>query len=238
MNRFIAALIIALLPALAHALESFVVKDISVEGVQRISAGTIFNYLPNKVGDTVTEKTAQEAIRAMYKTGFFKDVRLERRGEVLIVSVIERPSIAGVRITGTHEFSQDDLKKGLKEIGLTEGRIFNRSLLDRVEQEMRTQYFSRGFYAVTIKPTITPLERNRVDIEVAVTEGPAARIREITVVGNQEFPDAKLLDLFTLGPASWWAIFSSRDQYSKQKLSGDLERLKNFYQDQGFLEFN
>ncbi len=238
MNRFIAALVIALLPALAHSLESFVVKDISVEGVQRISVGTIFNYLPIKVGDTVTEKGAQDAIRALYKTGFFKDARLERRGDVLIVSVIERPSIAGVRITGTHEFSQDDLKKGLKEIGLTEGRIFNRSLLDRVEQEMRTQYFSRGFYAVVIKPTITPLERNRVDIEIAVTEGPPARIREITIVGNQEFRDTELLDLFTLGPASWWAIFSSRDQYSKQKLSGDLERLKNFYQDQGFLEFN
>jgi outer membrane protein insertion porin family len=237
MNRFIAALIIALSPALVHSLESFVVKDISVEGVQRISAGTIFNYLPIKVGDTVTEKSAQDAIRALYKTGFFKDVRLERRGDVLIVSMIERPSIAGVRITGTHEFSQDDLKKGLKEIGLAEGRIFNRSLLDRVEQEMRTQYFSRGFYAVTIQPTVTPLERNRVDIEVAVTEGPPARIREIVIVGNQEFPDTELLSLFTLGPASWWAVFSSRDQYSKQKLSGDLERLKNFYQDQGFLEF-
>ena len=238
MNRYAAALLLALLSPAAYALESFVVKDISVEGLQRISAGTVFNYLPVKVGDTLTEKTAQEAIRALYKTGFFKDVRLERRGDVLIVSAVERPSIAGVRINGTHEFSQDDLKKSLKEIGLTEGRIFNRSLLDRVEQEMRAQYFSRGFYALTIQPTVTPLERNRVDIDIAVTEGPPARIREIIIVGNQEFREKDLLDLFTLGPASWWAVFSSRDQYSKQKLSGDLERLKNYYQDRGFLEFN
>lgn len=236
MKRFLAALALALLPALAWALEPFVVKDISVEGLQRIAAGTVFNYLPVKIGDKLTEKGAEEAIRALYKTGFFRDVRLERKGDVLIVSVVERPSIAGIRITGTHEFSESDLKKGLKELGLSEARIFNRSLLDRVEQELRSQYFSKGFYAVTIQPTVTPLERNRVDIDIAVTEGPPARIREIVIVGNLEFPTSRLLDLFTLGPAPWWAVFSSRDQYSKQKLSGDLERLKNFYQDRGFLE--
>ncbi|MFL6622387.1 MAG: outer membrane protein assembly factor BamA [Sulfurifustis sp.] len=238
MNRFVAALFVAAVPGLAAALEPFAVKDISVEGLQRISAGTVFNYLPIKVGDSVTEKSAQEAIRALYKTGFFKDVRLERKGNVLVVSVVERPSIAGVRITGTHEFSEDDLKKGLKEIGLAPGRIFNRSLLDRLEQDLRAQYFSRGFYAVSIQPTVTPLERNRVDIDVAVTEGPPARIREIIIVGNKTFSSKELIDLFTLGPAPWWAVFSSRDQYSKQKLAGDLERLKNFYQDRGFLEFN
>ncbi|MFL6648557.1 MAG: outer membrane protein assembly factor BamA, partial [Sulfurifustaceae bacterium] len=238
MNRFVAALFVAAVPGLAVALEPFAVKDISVEGLQRISAGTVFNYLPIKVGDSVTEKSAQEAIRALYKTGFFKDVRLERKGNVLVVSVVERPSIAGVRITGTHEFSEDDLKKGLKEIGLAPGRIFNRSLLDRLEQDLRAQYFSRGFYAVSIQPTVTPLERNRVDIDVAVTEGPPARIREIIIVGNKTFSSKELIDLFTLGPAPWWAVFSSRDQYSKQKLAGDLERLKNFYQDRGFLEFN
>lgn len=238
MKQISAALLTAVLPALVYAIEPFTVKDISVEGLQRISAGTVFNYLPVKVGDTLTEKGAQEAIRALYKTGFFKDVRLERKGNVLIVSVVERPSIAGIRITGTSEFSQDDLKKGLKEIGLSEGRIFNRSLLDRVEQELRTQYFSRGYYALTIKPTITPLERNRVDLDIAVTEGPPARIREIVIVGNTEFPTDEILSLFTLGPAPWWAVFSKRDQYSKQKLAGDLERVKNFYQDQGFLEFS
>ena len=238
MNRLIAAIIAAALPVLAYALEPFVVKDIRVEGLQRIAAGTVFNYLPVKVGDRITEKGAQEAIRALYKTGFFKDVRLERQGEVLIVSVVERSSIASIKIEGAKEFSEEDLKKGLKEIGLSEGRIFNRSLLDRIEQELRTQYFSRGFYAVSIKPTVTPLERNRVGLDIAIIEGPPARIREIILVGNQEFSDKELLNLFTLGPAPWWAIFSSRDQYSKQKLAGDLERLRNFYQDRGFLEFN
>jgi outer membrane protein insertion porin family len=238
MNRFLAALIAAALPALVHALEPFVVKDIRVEGLQRIAAGTVFNYLPVKVGDKVNDKNVQEAIRALYKTGFFKDVRLERQRDVLIVSVVERSSIAGIRINGTREFSEDDLKRGLKEIGLAEGRIFNKSLLDRIQQELRGQYFSRGFYAVDIKATVTPLERNRVDVEIAVIEGPPARIREITPVGNQDFADSKLLNLFTLGPAPWWAVFSSRDQYSKQKLAGDIERLRNFYQDQGYLEFN
>lgn len=238
MNRIIAALVVAVLPAGAFAFDTFIVKDIRVEGLQRIAAGTVFNYLPVKVGDTLTERGAQGAIKALYKTGFFKDIRLERQGDVLIVSVVERPSIASFRITGTHEFPEEDLKKGLRETGLSEGRIFDRSLLDRVEQELRTQYFSRGFYAVSIKPTVTPLERNRVDIDIAVTEGPPARIREIVIVGNKLFPTKKLLDLFTLGPAPWWALFSSRDQYSKQKLAGDLERLRNFYQDQGYLEFN
>ncbi len=238
MNRFCAALCIGVLaPSVANAIEPFVVKDIRVEGLQRIAAGTVFNYLPIKVGDTVTEKGAQEAIRALFKTGFFKDVRLERQKQVLIVSVVERSSVAGIRIVGTREFSEEDLKKALKETGLAEGRIFNKSLLDRVEQELRGQYFSRGYYGVIIKPTVTPLERNRVDINIAVTEGAPARIREITLVGNNEFKDKPLLKLFTLGPASWWAFFSSRDQYSKQKLAGDLERLRNHYQDKGFLEF-
>jgi outer membrane protein insertion porin family len=219
-------------------MEPFVIKDIRVDGVQRISAGTVFNYLPVKVGDTLTEQRSQEAVRALFKTGFFRDVRLERDKNILIVYVIERPSIAGVKISGTKEMSEDDLKKGLKEIGLAEGRVFNKSLLDRVEQELRQQYFARGFYAVTIRPTVTPLERNRVDINIEVAEGKVARIREMNLVGNHLFSDKQLLQQFTLGPKPWYAFFSSRDKYSKQQLAGDLERLRNFYQDQGFLEFN
>ncbi|MGA9032172.1 MAG: outer membrane protein assembly factor BamA [Sulfuricaulis sp.] len=213
------------------------IKDIRVDGVQRISAGTVFNYLPVKVGDTLTEQRSQEAVRALFKTGFFRDVRLERDKNVLIVEVIERPSIAGIKIAGTKEMSEEDLKKGLKEIGLAEGRVFNKSLLDRVEQELRQQYFARGYYAVTIRPTVTPLERNRVDINIEVAEGKVARIREMNLVGNHLFSDKKLLKLFTLGPKPWYAFFSSRDKYSKQQLAGDLESLRNFYQDQGFLEF-
>ncbi len=219
-------------------MEPFVVKDIRVEGLQRISAGTVFNYLPVKVGDTLTEKKSQDAVRALFKTGFFRDVNLEHDKNVLIVSVVERPSIAGIKIVGTKEMSEEDLKKGLKEIGLAEGRVFNKSLLDRVEQELRQQYFARGYYAVVIRPTVTPLERNRVDINIDVAEGKVARIREINIVGNRLFSDKPLRKLFSLGPKPWYAPFSSRDKYSKQKLAGDLERLRNFYQDQGFLEFN
>lgn len=217
--------------------EPFVIRDIRVEGLQRISAGTVFNYLPVKIGDALTEKKSQDAVRALFKTGFFRDVQLERDGNVLIVNVVERPSIAGIKIAGTKEMSEEDLKKGLKEVGLAEGRVFNKSLLDRVEQELRQQYFARGFYAVSIQPTVTPLERNRVDINIQVAEGQVSRIHEINLVGNRLFPDKKLLKLFTLGPRPWYAFFSSRDKYSKQKLAGDLERLRNYYQDQGFLEF-
>jgi outer membrane protein insertion porin family len=238
MKRLLAAFLFALFPApWSYAIDSFVVKDIRVEGLQRIAPGTVFNYLPIKVGDAVGDKAVQDAIRALHKTGFFKDVRLERQGDVLIVSVVERPSIGGIHILGTKEMSEDDLKKGLKEIGLADGRVFNNSLLDRVEQELRQQYFSRGFYGVLIKPTVTPLERNRVDVTIDVAEGKPARIRAINIVGNNVFEDDELLDMFTLGPAPWWALFSSRDQYSKQKLSGDLERLRNHYQDRGYLEF-
>jgi outer membrane protein insertion porin family len=238
MKKLLAALLLCFLHAsVALAMEPFVIKDIRVDGVQRISAGTVFNYLPVKVGDTLTEQRSQEAVRALFKTGFFRDVRLDRDRNVLIVAVIERPSIAGIKITGTKEMSEEDLKKGLKEIGLAEGRVFNKSLLDRVEQELRQQYFARGYYAVTIRPTVTPLERNRVDINIEVAEGSVARIRELNLVGNHLFSDKQLLQLFTLGPKPWYAFFSSRDKYSKQQLAGDLESLRNFYQDQGFLEF-
>ncbi len=238
MKKIIAALVLCVLHVpVGLAMEPFVIKDIRVDGVQRISAGTVFNYLPVKVGDTLTEQRSQEAVRALFKTGFFRDVRLDRDKNVLIVEVIERPSIAGIKITGTKEMSEEDLKKGLKEIGLAEGRVFNKSLLDRVEQELRQQYFARGYYAVTIRPTVTPLERNRVDINIEVAEGKVARIREMNLVGNHLFSDKQLLQLFTLGPKPWYAFFSSRDKYSKQQLAGDLESLRNFYQDQGFLEF-
>ena len=222
----------------AHAIESFVVKDIRVEGLQRISAGTVFNYLPVKVGDTLNEKYSQEAIRALFKTGFFRDVRLERQGNVLIVTVIERASIGSIKIVGTRELSGEDLKESLKQVGLAEGRIFNKLLFEKVGQELRQQYFSRGYYAVNVKSTVTPLERNRVAINIDVAEGRPAKIREINIVGNRRFSDKELRKLFTLGPKPWYAFFSKRDQYSKQKLGGDLERLRNFYQDKGYLEFN
>ncbi|MHB8622316.1 MAG: outer membrane protein assembly factor BamA [Sulfuricaulis sp.] len=239
MKQFLAALFLGVMQiSTSQALEPFIVKDIRVDGLQRISAGTVFNYLPIKIGDKLTEQTSQEAVRALFNTGFFRDLSLERDQDVLIVKVVERSSIAGIKITGTKEISEKDLKKGLTQTGLAEGRVYNKSLLDRVQQELQQQYFARGYYGVVIRPTITPLERNRVDINIEVIEGKVARIHEINIVGNHVFPDKELLDLFTLGPKPWYAPFSSRDKYSKEKLTGDLERLRNFYQDQGFLEFN
>ena len=239
MKQFLAAIFVGtFLLAQAFAADTFVVSDIRVDGLERISPGTVFNYLPIKVGDTVTERSAREAIRALFKTGFFKDVQLERQGTVLIAHVVERPSIAGIKINGTNEISEEDLKKSLKEFGLAEGRILNATLLDQVTQDLRQQYFSRGFYAVQVKANVKELPRNRVDVTIDVGEGEPARIKTISIVGNKVFDEDDLLDLFTIGPKPWWAFLSKRDQYAKQALAGDLERVRSYYQDRGYLEFN
>ncbi len=222
----------------AQAVEPFIVKDIRVEGLQRVSPGTVFNYLPVKVGDQLDDAVAQEAIRTLYKTGFFKEVDLERQGSVLIVSVLERPSVASIEIAGNREFDDEILKKGMKEAGLAEGRVFNRSMLERVEQELRNQYFSLGKYAVKLKSTVTPLERNRIGITIDIEEGDTARIKEINIVGNEQYSDKDLLKKFSLGKKAVFRFFSKRDRYSKQKLAADLEGLRSFYQDQGFLDFD
>jgi outer membrane protein insertion porin family len=220
-----------------HAIDPFEVKDIRVEGLQRIAPGTVFNYLPVKVGDTVDDESAKEAIRALFKTGFFKDVQLRQEGPVLVVSVVERPSIANIEFVGNKAFTEEDLKRALKDSGFAEGRVFDPPLLEKVEQELRSQYFSQGKYGASIKTTVTPLERNRVGVTVEVTEGDTARIRKINIVGNEVFDDDDLLDKFALGTKPRWNFLSKRDQYSKQKLAGDLESLRSFYQDQGYLDF-
>ena len=238
MRRAAAALLLllALQSSFVFAVDSFVIKDIRVEGAQRISAGTVFNYLPIKVGDTYTAARGQEAIRALYKTGFFKDVQLEREGDVLVVKVVERPAISKIDITGAKEIPKDDLKKGLREVGFVEGRVFNRSLLEQIEQELQRQYFARGRYGVKIKPTVTPLARNRVDVTIAISEGRTARIQEINIVGNERFSEKELRKLFTLQTKA--GLFGKKNQYSRQQLVGDLERLRNYYQDRGYLEFD
>ena len=238
MRRLVAALLllIALQPSLLFALEPFVVKDIRVEGAQRISAGTVFNYLPVKVGDTLTQTRAQEAVRTLYKTGFFDDIELRREGDVLVVKVEERPAIANIEITGSKDISKDDLKKGLREVGFAEGRVFNRSLLEQIEQELRRQYFARGHYSVKIRPTVTTLDRNRVDVNIDISEGRTARIQEINIVGNTQFSDKDLIKLFKLRTKA--GLFGKKNQYSRQQLVGDLENIRNFYQDRGFLEFD
>jgi len=230
-------LILMLLPGAAQAIEPFVVKDIRVEGIQRIEAGTVFSYLPVKVGETMDDQKAAVAIRALFGTGFFKDVSIEVDGNVLVVAVQERPSIAQVEFIGVKEFEKDQLLKSLRQIGLADGRIFDRSQMDRAEQELKRQYLTRGRYAVAITTTVTPLERNRVAINFNVDEGDVAKIRQISIIGSKAFTEKELLDLFVLrtpGMMTWW---SKQDQYSRPKLSADLETLRSHYLDRGYLEF-
>ena len=234
----LSALAVALfLSAQAHAFEPFQVKDIRVEGIQRTEAGTVFSYLPVKVGDTLTSETASKAIQALYATGFFKDVRLESLDGVLIVMVEERPAIAQVEFNGMKEFSKDEIKAGFKQIGLTEGRILDKSLLDKAEQELKRQYFNRGLYSVEVKTQLTPLERNRTAITFEVSEGESSKIRSINIVGAQAFKEKDLVELFALRTPGWLTWFTKDDQYSKQKLSADLETLRSHYLNRGYLEF-
>ncbi len=239
MNKnLIAGLVAALFATSASAFDPFVVKDIRVEGIQRTEAGTVFSYLPVKVGDTMTDDKAAQAVKALFATGFFKDVRLEIEGGVLVVLVEERPAVASLEFVGLKAFEKEQIKKGLIEVGLAESRIFDRSLVDKAEQELKRQYLSRGYYAVSIKTTITPLERNRVGINFAVEEGDIAKIRQINLVGATAFKENDLLALFVLRTPGWLTWYSKNDQYSKQKLAGDLETLRSYYLDHGYVEFN
>ena len=221
----------------SRAFEPFQVKDIRVEGIQRTEAGTVFSYLPIKIGDTVNADRVTAAVKALYATGFFKDVKLEADGNVLVVLIEERPAIAQIEITGSKEFDAKQLKEGLKQIGLAESRIFDRALLERAERELKNQYISRGKYGVQITTTITPLERNRVALNFDISEGEVAKIRGINVVGNKVFKDTDLLDEFVLRTPGWLTWYSKNDQYSKPKLQADLENLRSFYLNQGYLEF-
>jgi outer membrane protein insertion porin family len=226
------------LSGVAQAFEPFKVLDIRVEGLQRISAGTVFNYLPIKVGQTIDTEDTIFAVKALFKSGFFNDVSLERDGSVLVVFVRERAAISSIDIEGNKDLDTEELLEGLKEIGLAEGRVFDRSLLEKVEQELRRQYFSRGKYAVRIDTTVTPLDRNRVGILINVSEGQAARIKQINIIGNHEFADKELLDEFSLTTPGFFSAFTKSDQYSKQGLSADLETMRTYYLDRGYLKFN
>ncbi len=221
----------------ASAFEPFTVKDIRVEGVQRTDAGTVFNYLPIKVGERIDDEKASAAIKALYATGFFRDVRLEAEGDVLVVIVQERPTISQIDIVGIKEFEKDTLKKALKDIGVAESRIFDRSALDRAEQELKRQYINRGFYGVKISTTVTPQERNRVAINFTVDEGDVAKIAKINIVGAQAFSESTLIREMQLSTPGWLTWYTKNDQYSKQKLQADLETLRSYYTNRGYLEF-
>lgn len=235
----IAAIVMALgLAGNAIAAEPFVVRDIRVEGIQRTEAGTIFSYLPVKVGETFTDEKGAEAIKTLFATGFFSDVRLETDNGILIVQVAERPAIATVNFSGNKEFDTDILKKALRDIGLAEGQIFDRSSLERAEQELKRQYLTRGLYGAQVAATVTPLERNRVAISFIVSEGEVAKIRQINILGTKTFAARELLKEFQLATPSWFSWYSKADRYSKQKLTADLETLRSFYLNRGYLEFN
>ena len=223
--------------AFGQSFKPFVVKDIRVEGLQRTEAGTVFSYLPVKVGETMTEEKAQQALRALFATGFFRDVRLEVENDVLLVLVDERPAIAQVDFVGIKEFDTETIRKILREVGLTEGRTFDRAVLDTAEQELKRQYLSRGRYAAEVTTTVTPLERNRVGISISVVENAVAKIRSINIVGALAYREKELLDQFVLRTPSWLSWYTKHDQYSKQRLAADLETLKSFYQDRGYIDF-
>ncbi len=214
------------------------VRDIRVEGIQRTEAGTVFNYLPVKAGEQMNEDKAAQAIKALYGTGFFKDVRLEAEGDVLVVTVQERPAIAQISFTGNKAFPSDKMKDGLKQIGLSEGMIFDRSMLDKAEQEIKRQYLSQGKYGAVVKAVASPLERNRVAVQFNIEEGAVAKIRGINIVGNQAFDEDELRKNFNLTTPNWMSWWNKDDQYSKQKLTADIEALRSFYMNQGYLEFN
>jgi outer membrane protein insertion porin family len=217
--------------------QEFVVRDIRVEGVQRTEAGTVFSYLPIRVGDRFDPERGTQAIRALYASGLFKDVRLEVDGDVLVVIVDERPAISAIDLTGVTEFDKDNVLKSLRDVGLAEGRIFDRSLLERAEQELRRQYLSRGLYGVDVKTTVTPIERNRVNVSVAVSEGEISRIRSIAFTGNTVFSEGVLRSQMELSTPNWLSWYTKRDQYSRQKLSADLETVRSYYLNRGYLDF-
>ncbi|GAB4260655.1 MAG: outer membrane protein assembly factor BamA [Methylomicrobium sp.] len=218
--------------------DGFVVENIQVTGLQRISAGTVYNYLPVNVGEFFSDERVPEAIRALFKTGFFKDVSLAREGSTLVVNVTERPSIAKIIFEGNKDISSEDLLKAMNNIGLSEGKVFNKQMLEKVEQELSRQYFSHGKYGLKIDTEVTPLTRNRVGIRINISEGRVAKIKEINIVGNSIFDNETLLDEFELSTGNLLSFYTKDDQYSKQKLSADLERLRSFYLDRGYINFS
>lgn len=227
-----------MLSAKAAYAGSFIVEDIKVKGLQRISAGTVFNYLPVSVGETFSEEKQGAAIRALFNTGFFKDITLERDGGTLIVNVVERPSVAKIVIEGNKDIKQEDLTEALKKIGLAEGKVYNKQILDKVEQELRRQYFSHGKYGLKIKTEVTELTRNRVGIHIDITEGRVAKIKQINIVGSRAFSNEDLKKDFELSTTNFLSFYSKDDQYSKQKLSADLEKLRSYYLDRGYINFS
>jgi outer membrane protein insertion porin family len=235
--RTVSAIAALAFAANAWAVEPFTVRDIRVEGLQRVEPGTIFASLPFRIGEQYNDEKGSAAIRALFALGLFKDVRLETSGDVLVVIVEERPTVAGLDFAGIKEFDKEALKKALREIGLTEGRPYDQGLADRAEQELKRQYINRSLYGADVVTTVTPIERNQVNLTFTVTEGDPARIKEIHLVGNKAFSESTLRGLFDLDTGGMLSWYTKSDRYSRAKLNADLEALRSYYLNRGYLEF-
>ena len=238
MKRLVASILLALSGGVALAADDFVISDIRVDGLERISAGTVYTYLPVQKGDKLDRSRAADALRALYKTGFFKDVRLDRQGDILVVTVAERPAIATITLVGNKDIKTEELTKGLNNIGLAEGETYNELNIERVTQELTRQYNNRGKYNVRITPSIKELDRNRVDVTITIAEGKAAKIKHLNIVGNTSYTDDEIREAFELDTTNWLSWYRRDDQYSREKLSGDLEKLRAFYLDRGHVDFD
>jgi outer membrane protein insertion porin family len=221
----------------AQAFDPFVVSDIRVDGMQRTEPGSVFARLPFKVGQRFTEELATESVRKLYETGLYSDVRIQTAGRVVIVQVQERPTIASISFTGMREFESKNMIDSFKQVGFGEGRVFDQSMLDQAQFELKQQYLAKGKYAVEISPTVTPLPRNRVGINFDLFEGSVARIKEISIVGNKDFSESTLRGLFALTTPGWLTWYTDADKYSREKIERDIEELKSFYLNRGYLEF-
>jgi len=238
--RLIAQLLLAFAACISlnvGAAESFIVRDIRVEGLQRVEPGTVFSYLPVQVGETFTEEKGAEAIKALYSTGFFRDVQIQAQGNVLIVIVEERPTISRIEFTGMKEFDQENIRKSLKAVGVGEARFYDKALIDKAEQELKRAYVGKGLYAAEIVATVTPLERNQVAVYFNIDEGPVAKIQEINFIGNEAFSESTLRSEMQLRTGGWLSWYSKDNLYSKQKLTADLETIRSYYLNRGYLEF-
>ncbi len=227
----------ALMSLPSWAVQPFALKDIRVEGLQRVEPGTVFASLPFRIGDTFTDDKGTAAIRSLFGLGLFADVGLQVEGDVLVITLLERPSVADVTFSGIKEFDAEVLKKALRDIGLAEGRAFDKSLADRAEQELKRQYLNRSMYAAQVVTTVTPAERNRVNLNFSVIEGDVAKIESIRIVGAQAFSERTLRDLFNLDTGGWLSWYTKANRYSRAKLNADLETLRSYYLSRGFLEF-
>ncbi|HEY0295178.1 MAG TPA: outer membrane protein assembly factor BamA [Bordetella sp.] len=236
--RYLLTSVILFAPTWALAFEPFVVKDIRVEGLQRVDAGTVFGFMPVKVGQRFTDDQASEAVRRLYGSNFFSDVQIRTEGDVVIVAVQERPTVASITFSGMREFESKNIVSALAKVGFAEGRIFDQSMLDQAENELKQQYLSKGKYSTEVTATVTPLPRNRVGIAFDIFEGEVAKIREIHFVGNKTFSESTLLDEVDMTTPGWLTWYTNTDKYSREKLEGDIDKIRSFYLNRGYLEYS